>query len=115
MGGTILAKNVGEMKRGIRSKEKELFEFREKIEKLERQIDHHRCRQEYDKRTRQIHIEMEVEENGEMELFLSYHVFCVNWRAAYGKTYEFLQSFCKMLSLLKIFCIFAFFKFLFIF
>ncbi|KAI1732971.1 protein F37C4.5 [Ditylenchus destructor] len=74
---------ASDMKRDIREKEKDLTCLREKIELLERELDRQRCRSEYDKRVRQIKVEIEAPEDGLVEIYVSYQVYCANWRPCY--------------------------------
>uniref|UniRef100_A0AC34QKM3 DUF4139 domain-containing protein n=1 Tax=Panagrolaimus sp. JU765 TaxID=591449 RepID=A0AC34QKM3_9BILA len=76
-------KTASELKHQIREKEKQCCLLKEKLDNLERNLDHLRCRYEYDNHKRSINIILELQESGKAEFYLSYQVYCVTWKPSY--------------------------------
>ncbi|CAJ0936053.1 unnamed protein product, partial [Mesorhabditis belari] len=74
---------VHSLKAEMRDKQRESDRIHENIENLERKIDQLRCGYEYDSIKRNISIIVEVDENKEAELFVTYQVYCAGWKPTY--------------------------------
>lgn len=78
-----LGNTASDLKQQLREKEKQCSSLKDKLDNLERTLDHHRCRYEYDSHKRSINITVEMQEDGKAELHLSYQVYCVTWKPCY--------------------------------
>ncbi|CAJ0568639.1 unnamed protein product, partial [Mesorhabditis spiculigera] len=80
---TYYGETVRSLKAEMRGKQRECERLHEQIEHLERRIDQLRCGYEYDSIKRNISIIVEVEENKEADLFVTYQVYCAGWKPTY--------------------------------
>uniref|UniRef100_A0A0N5ARG6 DUF4139 domain-containing protein n=1 Tax=Syphacia muris TaxID=451379 RepID=A0A0N5ARG6_9BILA len=74
---------VSEIKVNIRKKSKKFDELLRSIDSLERQIDQMRCSFEYDCVERNICVTISAEEDETVQLYITYQVYCANWRPTY--------------------------------
>uniref|UniRef100_A0A1I8ABV4 Protein F37C4.5 n=1 Tax=Steinernema glaseri TaxID=37863 RepID=A0A1I8ABV4_9BILA len=72
-----------ELRKELREKTRQSEKLYVQIDALERRIDQLRCSSEYDNLKRMISIVLESEVKEETEIFLSYQVYCANWKPTY--------------------------------
>ncbi|GMR47730.1 hypothetical protein PMAYCL1PPCAC_17925, partial [Pristionchus mayeri] len=75
--------SVGQMRKEMRAKQKEGERLSEQIEGLERKISQLRCGYEYDSVKRNISIIVESDAERDVELFVTYQVYCASWKPTY--------------------------------
>ncbi|KAK0405536.1 hypothetical protein QR680_018045 [Steinernema hermaphroditum] len=72
-----------ELRKELREKTRQAEKVYSQIDALERKIDQLRCSSEYDSLKRMITIVLDSELEEETEIFLSYQVYCANWKPTY--------------------------------
>ncbi|GMT23675.1 hypothetical protein PFISCL1PPCAC_14972, partial [Pristionchus fissidentatus] len=80
---TYYGDSVGQMRKEVRQKQKEGERLSEAIEMLERRISQLRCGYEYDSVKRNISIIVESDCERDVELFVTYQVYCASWKPTY--------------------------------
>ncbi|TKR82745.1 hypothetical protein L596_016425 [Steinernema carpocapsae] len=74
---------ASELRKELREKTRQAEKLYLQIDALERKIDQLRCSSEYDNLKRMISIVLDSETSEATEIFLSYQVYCANWKPTY--------------------------------